>query len=157
MQPAATAATGARPSAGRSRRPDGEPSPGRGHPAARAPRRGHSRPSARHLALLPRRPPLLPLPRLPAPAAFGSAAARPGGARSAASSRPAASWARRAGEGEGGGGAEPRTRTFHGRPSGGGQWKEMLFRVRGDVAKPMVSKLCCTLDVGARLTFLLLF
>lgn len=38
-----------------------------------------------------------------------------------------------------------------------GQWKDLLFRGRGGVAKPMVSKLCCTLDVGARLTFLLLF
>lgn len=74
--PAAPAATGARPSGDRSRRPDGEPWRGRGHRAALG-HRAAGIPGQRSLPRpRPLRPPPPSSPRLPAPAAFGSAASR---------------------------------------------------------------------------------
>lgn len=74
--PAAPAATGARPSGDRSRRPDGEPWLGRGHRAALG-HRAAGIPGQRSLPRpCPLRPPPPSSPRLPAPAAFGSAASR---------------------------------------------------------------------------------
>ena len=115
-------------------------------------RRGHSRPSARHRAP---RPPLLPLPHPPLsvpPRPSGrspsTASSRPGPRRAreprAAHAGPAGGWGRGGDEGAGEQtqpGREPSACTLAAEEREGG--RICFLKRRGDVAGPMVSKLCC--------------
>lgn len=155
------AATEARPSGDRSRRPNGEPSPGHGHRAALEPRPGGiPGPAFAPSALSPGARPLLPLPASPRRPL--SVLLRPGRRARSTASQPAPStdagselgslgWEE--GRLRRGDRTSPAPNAYHVTSrredfQGGRIWLSNVSG--GDRARPVGSKLCCKLDVGGR-------